>query len=329
MFPDDELVALHRETHTPVVRRGLADTSLRIGSILKIAIDSGSEVHVIPKHKVELWNDELQNGESILLNGAGHERLKYYGRLRITLRIAKHEITSDFEVADVRRAIFSVGVMEEHGWRTTIDKNEKAIVRDQVHLPMTMEGRLYIVTATVLKVVRATGALNGVLVMPLDMEEHADDAVEDITGTQAPARLEDVQLPRETRLPQDPHPAEKRLHSLTHIPHRDWCDICVKARGRDEGHDHAEEATRITDKVDGLEVVQMDYTYMEDMKILSLYATGHHGGAATAVERKGPYPWIVMWITKRLSAMGVESCRLKRIPRNLWLHSRSKHTTSG
>ncbi len=88
----------------------------------------------------------------------------------------------------------------------------------------------------------------------------------------------------------------------------------TKARGRDEGHDHAEEATRITDKVDGLEVVQMDYTYMEDIKILSLYATGHHGGEATAVERKGPYPWIAMWITKRLSAMVIETCRLRTDP---------------
>ena len=97
-------------------------------------------------------------------------------------------------------------------------------------------------------------------------------------------------LPREARIPQEPHPLEKRLHSLTHMPHKDWCDICVKARGRDESHVHAEEATRITDRVDGLEVVQMDYTYMEDMKILSFYVLGHHGGAATVVERKGVYP---------------------------------------
>ena len=62
---------------------------------------------------------------------------------------------------------------------------------------MTKEGRLYIVTATVLNVAKATGVLNGVLVMPLGMVEHASDAVEDVAGTQASQLLEDAQLPRE------------------------------------------------------------------------------------------------------------------------------------
>ena len=53
---------------------------------------------------------------------------------------------------------------------------------------------------------------------------------------------------------------------------------------------------------------------MEDLKVLSLYAVDHHGGAATAIERKGPYPWIIAWICRRLSAMGVEACRLRTDP---------------
>ena len=61
------------------------DDKLRIGSELKLAVDSGSEVHVIPKCLVELWSSELQRGENVLLKGAGQERLKYYGRLKITL----------------------------------------------------------------------------------------------------------------------------------------------------------------------------------------------------------------------------------------------------
>ena len=60
--------------------------------------------------------------------------------------------------------------------------------------------------------------------------------------------------------------------------------------------------------------MEMDYTFMEDLKILSTYALAHRGEAATAVERKGPYPWIVMWITMRLSAKGIEACRLRTDP---------------
>ena len=98
------------------------DDRLSTGSDLKLAVDSGSEVHVIPRWMVELWSDLLQRGEDIILKGAGHEKLKYYGRLKITLLIGKHVITSIFEVADVRRAILNVGVMEEHGWRVVIDQ---------------------------------------------------------------------------------------------------------------------------------------------------------------------------------------------------------------
>ena len=34
-------------------------------------------------------------------------------------------MTSDFEVAEIRRPIFSVGVLEEHCWRVTLDREEE------------------------------------------------------------------------------------------------------------------------------------------------------------------------------------------------------------
>ncbi len=115
-------------------------------------------------------------------------------------------------------------------------------------------------------------------------------------------------------MPTEANPAEKRLHALTHLPHRDWCEVCVKARGKDTAHQQKEDIARIAENVDGLEVVELDYTYMEDLKILTLYACAHHGGAATAVERKGPYPWIVAWIVKRLNSMGILDLRLRTDP---------------
>ena len=130
---------------------------------------------------------------------------------------------------------------------------------------------------------KITGAPAETQMMPVAVEEHVHSS-----APAASAEESDVKLPRETRMPTEANPAEKRLYALTHLPHRDWCEVCVKARGKDTAHQQKEDIARIAENVDGLEVVELDYTYMEDLKILTLYACAHHGGAATAVERKGP-----------------------------------------
>ena len=44
----------------------------------------------------------------------------------------------------------------------------------------------------------------------------------------APARV--------VRAPRMPTQAEIDAHMATHLPHRDWCDICMKGRGRNTPH---------------------------------------------------------------------------------------------
>ena len=36
--------------------------------------------------------------------------------------------------------------------------------------------------------------------------------------------------------PRLPSPAEQAAHALTHVPYRNWCDVCVRAKGRDLDH---------------------------------------------------------------------------------------------
>ena len=36
--------------------------------------------------------------------------------------------------------------------------------------------------------------------------------------------------------PGGPTAEELALHELTHLPHRSWCPICVKARGKEDPH---------------------------------------------------------------------------------------------
>ena len=36
--------------------------------------------------------------------------------------------------------------------------------------------------------------------------------------------------------PRQPSEEERRAHNLTHLPYRNWCEHCVKGRGREADH---------------------------------------------------------------------------------------------
>ena len=38
--------------------------------------------------------------------------------------------------------------------------------------------------------------------------------------------------------PKQPTDEERRVHNLTHLPYRSWCEHCVKGRGREADHKH-------------------------------------------------------------------------------------------
>ena len=181
-------------------RSSTDEGELHIGSKMMIAIDSGSEVHAIPFKLVKQYIEEMKSETSLLLRGAGQERLQYHGRLRISLKVGQTIVTSDFEVAEVRRPIFSVGVLEEHGWRVILDSTSKTIERGQVQLNLTKRGRLYLLPAEVLKAMRITGAPAETTMMPV--EEHVHPSAP------AASAEDDVKLPRETRMPTEANPAE-------------------------------------------------------------------------------------------------------------------------
>ena len=60
------------------------------------------------------------------------------------------------------------------------------------------------------------------------------------------------------RVPAAPTLAERQLHELTHQPYRDWCPICVQARGRQSPH---------LKKVDKRPCIQIDYAFVSDRNI--------------------------------------------------------------
>ena len=58
---------------------------------------------------------------------------------------------------------------------------------------------------------------------------------------------------RMLKTPGEPSESERRLHELTHLPYRDWCEHCVKAKGRQS---HA------VKKNDRQPVIQIDFSFL-------------------------------------------------------------------
>ena len=63
------------------------------------------------------------------------------------------------------------------------------------------------------------------------------------------------------KTPGEPSISERRQHELTHLPYRDWCSLCVKAKGR---HGASKKI------VDRQPVIQINYCYHATHKELPL-----------------------------------------------------------
>ena len=59
--------------------------------------------------------------------------------------------------------------------------------------------------------------------------------------------------PKTLKVPGEASENERRLHELTHLPYRDWCERCVKSKGREK---HA------TKKHDKQLVIQIDFSFV-------------------------------------------------------------------
>eukprot|EP00971_Amphidinium_carterae_P257977 5120652-Amphidinium_carterae.1 len=77
------------------------------------------------------------------------------------------------------------------------------------------------------------------------------------------------------KVPVTPTEDEIRYHNLTHYPYREWCQHCVRGRGRDDKHKRAKES-----ELEGTPVVQLDYSFLTDgetqVPLLAAIDNVHH-----------------------------------------------------
>ena len=87
-----------------------------------------------------------------------------------------------------------------------------------------------------------------------------------------------VLKPKMLKIPAEPSESESRLRELTHLPYRDWCEYCVKSKGRQS---HA------VKKNDRQPVIQIDFSFLSTENDLPkrtiLNATDVQTGYAMAI----------------------------------------------
>ena len=118
--------------------------------------------------------------------------------------------------------------------------------------------------------------------------------------------------------PTSPSKREREIHSRTHLPFREWCEHCVKSKGRNrQRRREAERMEKEEDAEEATTTISIDYAYFNDsMQRMSKreYETEMEGG------NKVNKPMIVM--EDRLVGTITAHMCMKKGPEDKWIASR-------
>ena len=64
---------------------------------------------------------------------------------------------------------------------------------------------------------------------------------EEVIVIEEPEEAEKIE-PKVVRAPRVPTQEERDAHEATHIPHEEWCEVCVAGRGRNKAHKRRKDA---------------------------------------------------------------------------------------
>ena len=94
---------------------------------------------------------------------------------------------------------------------------------------------------------------------PVDavINEDVQDAEVKAEGLDEPTEEHDTKIKKSPYLPSA---AEVARHCATHLPYRNWCPACVKAKAREDAHHRMPSGK---DDESGLPIIAMDYDFLE------------------------------------------------------------------
>ncbi|CAE8735976.1 unnamed protein product [Polarella glacialis] len=254
------------------------DTSLQQLSAhrdeLVATVDSGSPVLPGQRWFAAKSPHPLLADRKLKVWSAGGQRIRHYGHKLVDMELEGSIVQMDFDIMDVKRPIVSVMKMMKVGHRVVFETGNCHIRRPDGRAPPMQE----LGDACVLRGKVVEEGRRHLHMMPVEVEPRP------IPQHQGPASRE-----------------ERERHELTHLPHAPWCQVCVKARAREDAHQQ-------TIREETLKQPALT------LRLLTAYLLDHGYGAATVVQTKGPELFAISWLLKWLDQLGLEEVMLRLEP---------------
>ena len=77
-----------------------------------------------------------------------------------------------------------------------------------------------------------------------------------------------------------PSREEREAHELVHLPYKPWCDMCLRAKPKGDPHLAKLPEQQLEDPNLG-DQVQLDYTVMDNVKIITMFFVNKKLGSAS------------------------------------------------
>ena len=204
---------------------------LRECEFVELLVGTRATTHVCGPH--DFTHAALKSGPRPALKTGIGELLKHYGTRTVDFRCQCEELRVGFTVVDVKRPILSVSRLTDRGIETFIQASKQILRRfDGATVELTRRGGRFVlqrqaVVPMLLALVDEEPAVKAPDLPPVDEEMERElmgrEVVEPPVAIEVPA-------------PDEPTSDERRHHGLTHLPDQPWCNVCVRARGRENRH---------------------------------------------------------------------------------------------
>ena len=111
--------------------------------------------------------------------------------------------------------------------------------------------------------------------------------------------------------PRQPSEEERRTHNMTHLPYRNWCEHCVKGRGREADHKQLKSQPEVGGR--GLHELHFDYMFMgpedkprETLTILVVKERRTKMLTATAIPSKSTGKFVIARVGAFIREFGLD-----------------------
>ena len=228
------------------------DTKWRENEFVELLVDTGATEHVCGPQ--DFTHAELTSGPRPALKTATGELVKHYSLRTVDFRCQGEELRVGFTVVDVKRPILSVSRLMDRGIETFIQTGKQSLRRyDGATVELTRRGGLFVLQCQVAVPMLLAPVDDEPAGVAPDLPPVDEEMERELMGREEAEPPVAIEVPA----PGEPTSDERRHHGLTHLPYQSWCNVCVRARGRENRHESRSQVQP------GTPVIQCDYCFLK------------------------------------------------------------------